>query len=1051
MSGAQEHINAHSVRFRRIDRLSLLALISSLLCSCFILLLYYGYYSDDNDLLLILNYLKYLIILLLGVSLYQYYKTKSDIIIIPILVALAVVWFAGFDAAYRWDAIQHVARANFYLGSDVVTFFSSSERTSFVYVIWGFMYRLFGESEVVTHLTNMAIGFAGICGIFLLAKEIYGKFEAVLAVIIALTLPAFFIVNKWAYLDMPLMSFSIFSILFLVKYVKTPTNSFLWLSLIFAFFSTGIKEPGILLFPLIIITLSGYRLLSRSTLIPVLIGFIASLSLLAIMMSFVSPHIGSEFSIITPFYYGLDAFPLWLSSLNQQTLMILCSGLLFLSIVPFFTSERSSMFYISILVAQVMTIIGLSLFPSQFLFEYPVIPYHNYTFYYGPLALVALTIVWCLLRKKISLNWLRVKESGILLLFAGLFILFFMINSRMVGNGIEDIIDMVMLDFRYLIPALPAFIILCAKGVETALSSNARPLLKKGFLLIVSVIIVINLIMSFNLVFYYASSGDSHLEGYQIAKTIPDNDVIYTYWPFYYFPEDIVMDVGKYDWKSSKMTQKCLYTRTILPGSAVLFNSHFLTHNDVQFINVTTIESRSPYLDPLFPSVSQKTADTVSFGKNIDNPYECGTIISFGAGGNAQQYQVSGWSFPEYGITWTSSQKAVLAVQPQNTSSDLILKFAAYPYLAGGAIERQRVTVIVNREPIGEWVFDEPGIVEQHVVIPRDVLFEEIQYITLELHDAQSSRDHGLSVDGRPIALAAHSLVLYCPVEYECGTIIQFGKNGTAEQYQVSGWSFPEEGYTWTDGKRALLAIKPEHIDSDLTLKLAAYPSLVEGVIDRQRVTVVVNGQPIGEWTFDQPRIVEQYSIIPRDVLFEEIQYITFELHDAQSAKDLGLSLDGRQIALAAYSVVLHSPEKYECGTVLSFGTNGNAQQYQLSGWSHPEEGFTWTDGENALLAVQLENPESNLTLTLSAFPYLEEGILDHQRVIVSVNEEQVGEWLFDQPRAMEQKVVIPSTVLQDGVQYITLTFPDAGSKTDHTDDPRDLSLAVLSMRIDCW
>ncbi len=74
------------------------------------------YYSDDNDLLLILNYLKYLIILLLGVSLYQYYKTKSDIIIIPILVALAVVWFAGFDAAYRWDAIQHVARANFLSG-----------------------------------------------------------------------------------------------------------------------------------------------------------------------------------------------------------------------------------------------------------------------------------------------------------------------------------------------------------------------------------------------------------------------------------------------------------------------------------------------------------------------------------------------------------------------------------------------------------------------------------------------------------------------------------------------------------------------------------------------------------------------------------------------------------------------------------------------------------------------------------------------------------------------------------------------------------------------
>lgn len=140
---------------------------------------------------------------------------------------------------------------------------------------------------------------------------------------------------------------------------------------------------------------------------------------------------------------------------------------------------------------------------------------------------------------------------------------------------------------------------------------------------------------------------------------------------------------------------------------------------------------------------------------------------------------------------------------------------------------------------------------------------------------------------------------------YRFGTIITFGKTGTAQQYQVAGWSGPEDGFTWTDGHNAVLAVRPETIDSDLTLKIIASPYLGGGTLDQQRVTVYVNEHQIGEWLFNRPGIQEKTITIPHDMLEGEIQYIAFGLPDAVSPKDLGQSEDKRDLALAVRSMVI--------------------------------------------------------------------------------------------------------------------------------------------------
>ncbi len=144
--------------------------------------------------------------------------------------------------------------------------------------------------------------------------------------------------------------------------------------------------------------------------------------------------------------------------------------------------------------------------------------------------------------------------------------------------------------------------------------------------------------------------------------------------------------------------------------------------------------------------------------------YKCGTEVQFGKDGWTPQYLAAGWwSGPEGEFTRTDGHIAVLAIQPDNTDSDLILKITASPYLGGGALDQQRVTIYVNEHQIGEWLFDQPGAQEKTITIPHDVLEEKVQYITFGLPDAVSPKDLGHSEDERELALAVHSMIIECP------------------------------------------------------------------------------------------------------------------------------------------------------------------------------------------------------------------------------------------------------------------------------------------------
>lgn len=279
--------------------------------------------------------------------------------------------------------------------------------------------------------------------------------------------------------------------------------------------------------------------------------------------------------------------------------------------------------------------------------------------------------------------------------------------------------------------------------------------------------------------------------------------------------------------------------------------------------------------------------------------YQYGSEIKFGVGGNASSYQLDGWSsFPEEGFTWTNGKSASLVIPVNQPQSDLILKAVLTPFISG-EVDVQKVNVYINGEKLGEWIANAAG--EYKISIPKKYISDSLLKINFELLDACSPSELNISNDNRTLGIALQSIVITQPSFYEYGSKIQFGDGGNAEQYQGQGWSGPEKGFTWTDGKSASLVIPVNRPQSDLILKAVLTP-FISSKVDKQKVNVYINGEKLGKW--DIASAGEYEITIPESYITSSLK-IDFELPDASSPSESNISNDTRILGIAVQSITL--------------------------------------------------------------------------------------------------------------------------------------------------
>jgi hypothetical protein len=291
------------------------------------------------------------------------------------------------------------------------------------------------------------------------------------------------------------------------------------------------------------------------------------------------------------------------------------------------------------------------------------------------------------------------------------------------------------------------------------------------------------------------------------------------------------------------------------------------------------------------------------------------------------------------------------------------------------------------------------------------------------------------------------------PTPFSWGTRLSFGAGGNGIAFRGRGWSAPDLDFVWSDGPLSELVLPATGPGSPVTLT-ARLKAFLPRQLPRQRIRVLVNRQLAGEWILEGDAFEDVSLIIP-ERLFSELEQtvLTFETPDATSPKALGLSDDIRSLGFCLNSITLDratNVRRYEWGEVLRFGTEGNAQPFQTSGWAVPEPGISWNDGGRAILDLLVSRPTTKpLTLRASLKPFIA-GSRKEQRVRVIANGEQIGEWRLRTDDFRSVSARIPARLIKEQRVRLVFETPDATSPAELgvSPDERRLAIALESLQL---
>jgi len=136
---------------------------------------------------------------------------------------------------------------------------------------------------------------------------------------------------------------------------------------------------------------------------------------------------------------------------------------------------------------------------------------------------------------------------------------------------------------------------------------------------------------------------------------------------------------------------------------------------------------------------------------------------------------------------------------------------------------------------------------------------------------------------------------------------IEFGRKGNAAPYQVKGWSGPEDGYTFTVGAAATLALPVTACENGMILELRLHPFAFRDVLPSQRLCLRVNGVPIGSTLVKQRTTVA--FLIPMPVARSTLE-LQIEQPNATKPSDIMTSKDHRRLGVAVYRLRLYRLEQ---------------------------------------------------------------------------------------------------------------------------------------------
>ncbi len=141
--------------------------------------------------------------------------------------------------------------------------------------------------------------------------------------------------------------------------------------------------------------------------------------------------------------------------------------------------------------------------------------------------------------------------------------------------------------------------------------------------------------------------------------------------------------------------------------------------------------------------------------------------------------------------------------------------------------------------------------------------------------------------------------------------------------------------------------------------------------------------------------------------------------------------------------------KSYAWGETIRFGKTGNAERYKFwHGFSAPEEGFTWTEGNVASMGLRVPPPQKDLVLKLEMTPLIG-GNTPYQEISLRINGRLLETWRVK--NVGEYTLDIPRELVAGEILEIVFHLPNAVSPKEIgiNRDERLLAVAIKSLVIE--
>jgi GT2 family glycosyltransferase len=131
----------------------------------------------------------------------------------------------------------------------------------------------------------------------------------------------------------------------------------------------------------------------------------------------------------------------------------------------------------------------------------------------------------------------------------------------------------------------------------------------------------------------------------------------------------------------------------------------------------------------------------------------------------------------------------------------------------------------------------------------------------------------------------------------------------------------------------------------------------------------------------------------------------------------------------------------------IDFGQDGNSHLFRKDGWSEPEPRYTWTAGLSSSLEIPRPDEQGEYLLELNVHPFIADGRIAAQKLRVTVNDFEVGDFEIRVTSSLE--CLLPWDLLE-GRAAISVGFahPTAASRSAINGEPDERLIALAFQRI---